>query len=1058
MRFSLIRQCYSKLPKDFSNFPQKYIKKQTEFIEYQTPRLPFYLKKTVRWRNQPYYDIHRPWSKEFQEQNAPGVKQPSLFVEPIKYFYIFRGDRVEILRGKDKGKQGVVNYVVLERNWVFVEQLNLKYRVEDKSHENPGHVVVEEMPLLIPRDVALIDPSDMKPTTIEWMFDDDGKQVRVSVRTGRIIPIPLQAFETYDYKTKETYKEQSKDTKAKDVTEITFEPKVKTFEMDLMDEYGIKEDRIPRELFSDIVFETNDGEILAHRTIVASSSLYFEQMMFANGTKKRFMLPTSTRLANVIMRYIYTGDENICDLTDEEKADLFSLSCLCELHEFADLILIKIDETVITFENVNKFYEMAFEFDVFFIAEKCLNFIDLNACDVIEKRHIFSKFGRKLLESILSRDTFEVPEIEIFRAVKCWIDANPNEKSESILQLLRLNLISNEDYVNIIQPTQLITESQFIEAFKKEKICRSRKRKDDVFKSIDSSASSAYRESIVKMICDAQIQCYLEEEMASVNISTQYDFCFEMLAEISRFEDLFYGPTIFAKTLLHNKEKKQMPVPNISGLFHYFQQEFDADNNIGSKVASIYTQEIDRITVNNFEFTEKMLNLGLALSTFFLEGYWFVESESVLLSCLSLYSEDYMDPLVFEIHIKLLETYNYLLNFEKSDSLIKKMQRFINDSKLEENNDYNILFAYLAFSQYYYLRYAKSKDAGVWCDKALNLLTFESPSFSVIETLRQYAKVCIAKRDFSQAKTAMEHLLEKVKSVFKVNKSDWSIDESYLHPKVVEVLYDYAYYLSRLGLIDQSVFFYQKTLQICKKLYEEENATEDANNLLLAFIRVDLGWDSYRKALISDLELESAKEHIDAALRICKRFFAEDHPHIIRIKRMKAAVVAEIAHIVKDFRREQLFRECEETLLDILNVYTTKFGDTCNNGTARSYHELGRLYRKMQRFEEAEQMYTKALKMKGKLYGPNSEGVAITFNNLATLYKCNMSQYEKAEEMYLKSVSINQSLFGEYCNQLMYDYCGLISLYSKLNNEEKVREYTQKLEQLKLELKEDSLQ
>lgn len=41
----------------------------------------------------------------------------------------FRGDRVEIMVGKDKGKQGIVSQVIQERNWVFVDGLNTHLRV-----------------------------------------------------------------------------------------------------------------------------------------------------------------------------------------------------------------------------------------------------------------------------------------------------------------------------------------------------------------------------------------------------------------------------------------------------------------------------------------------------------------------------------------------------------------------------------------------------------------------------------------------------------------------------------------------------------------------------------------------------------------------------------------------------------------------------------------------------------------------------------------------------------------------------------------------------------------
>jgi len=249
MRLSHILHNYSKLPKSFSNFPERYVKRQTEFIEWRTPRLPNYQPKTQRWRKHAFYGLERSWSHEFQTMNAPNIPLPTIYVEPIKHFYIFRGDRVEVLCGKDRGKHGIVNYVVTERNWVCVEGLNLKYDIQSRTDDYPGMMTATEQPLLVPRDVALVDPSDHKPTKIEWRFDEEGHRVRVSVRTGRVIPIPVLAEETRDFKTKETYLERSKDTKADDVKRTTFVPKIMTFEMDVMEDMGIKEERIPYNMF-----------------------------------------------------------------------------------------------------------------------------------------------------------------------------------------------------------------------------------------------------------------------------------------------------------------------------------------------------------------------------------------------------------------------------------------------------------------------------------------------------------------------------------------------------------------------------------------------------------------------------------------------------------------------------------------------------------------------------------------------------------------------------------------------------------------------------------------
>lgn len=84
----------------------------------------------------------------------------------------------------------------------------------------------------------------------------------------------MSALETIDYKSRNLYHEQSKDTTRIDALDVTFEvrkshdrtmqkmqthkvlpcpfcfqPVLKTFEMDIMDEMGITEDRIPKKFY-----------------------------------------------------------------------------------------------------------------------------------------------------------------------------------------------------------------------------------------------------------------------------------------------------------------------------------------------------------------------------------------------------------------------------------------------------------------------------------------------------------------------------------------------------------------------------------------------------------------------------------------------------------------------------------------------------------------------------------------------------------------------------------------------------------------------------------------
>lgn len=172
-----------------------------------------------------------------------------MFLEPIAEWSFFKGDRVEVLVGRDKGKQGIIKQVIAERNWVIVEGLNANYRKIGREKGFPGVYVLHEAPLLVTNEVALVDPSDLLQTDIDWRFLEDGTKIRVSKRTGREIPIPKESEETYDYKTRATYMDKPKDTAGSVVGEITFKPSLNTFEMDVMKSMGIVDDREPKKTF-----------------------------------------------------------------------------------------------------------------------------------------------------------------------------------------------------------------------------------------------------------------------------------------------------------------------------------------------------------------------------------------------------------------------------------------------------------------------------------------------------------------------------------------------------------------------------------------------------------------------------------------------------------------------------------------------------------------------------------------------------------------------------------------------------------------------------------------
>uniref|UniRef100_D3TQK6 Large ribosomal subunit protein uL24m n=1 Tax=Glossina morsitans morsitans TaxID=37546 RepID=D3TQK6_GLOMM len=241
-------QCLRSKLKDFSNFPKEYVERSKKQVYFQTPRERNYLPRTVE-RKRFRYTTNRPWTGQFRQQNMPGTIRKKVFLTPIEEWGYFRGDRVEVLVGKDKGKQGFVTQVITERNWVICEGLNWHYRRVAAEDGFPGIIIKSEAPLDVTKDIRLIDPSDLQGCEWEWRYTEEGEMVRVSTRSGRIIPVPESNNQTHDYRTKGAYIERAKDTTASVVEEITFQPKLCTFEMDIMEEMGIKEERIPKKTY-----------------------------------------------------------------------------------------------------------------------------------------------------------------------------------------------------------------------------------------------------------------------------------------------------------------------------------------------------------------------------------------------------------------------------------------------------------------------------------------------------------------------------------------------------------------------------------------------------------------------------------------------------------------------------------------------------------------------------------------------------------------------------------------------------------------------------------------
>ncbi|MBL7857953.1 MAG: 50S ribosomal protein L24 [Cyclobacteriaceae bacterium] len=101
--------------------------------------------------------------------------------------HIRKGDMVRVIAGEDKGKEGKVLEVLIDKNRAFVEGRNIVTKHEKPSAGKPeGGIKKTEAPIHI-SNLMLIDPASGKTTRVGRKLNEKNKLQRYSKKTGEFI-------------------------------------------------------------------------------------------------------------------------------------------------------------------------------------------------------------------------------------------------------------------------------------------------------------------------------------------------------------------------------------------------------------------------------------------------------------------------------------------------------------------------------------------------------------------------------------------------------------------------------------------------------------------------------------------------------------------------------------------------------------------------------------------------------------------------------------------------------------------------------------------------------
>lgn len=100
--------------------------------------------------------------------------------------HVRKGDKVKVLSGKDRGKEGIILEASPKSERVLVEGINMVKKHSKPTQENPQGGILNQEAAIHVSNVLPLDPKTNEPTRVGYETRD-GKKVRVSKKTGELL-------------------------------------------------------------------------------------------------------------------------------------------------------------------------------------------------------------------------------------------------------------------------------------------------------------------------------------------------------------------------------------------------------------------------------------------------------------------------------------------------------------------------------------------------------------------------------------------------------------------------------------------------------------------------------------------------------------------------------------------------------------------------------------------------------------------------------------------------------------------------------------------------------
>lgn len=177
--------------------------------------------------------------------------------------------------------------------------------------------------------------------------------------------------------------------------------------------------------YSDVTFIVEEVKLPAHKILLAARSSYFRALLYgglAETSQSEIELKVPLEAFKALLQYIYTGCMSLAKMKEEIILDSLGLANQYGFDTLESAISTYLTD-MLSLKNCCAILDAARLYNLQTLCDVCMTFMDRNATELLNL-NTFKTLSQDSLCTILERDSFFAPEIQIFNAVYDWCKNN----------------------------------------------------------------------------------------------------------------------------------------------------------------------------------------------------------------------------------------------------------------------------------------------------------------------------------------------------------------------------------------------------------------------------------------------------------------------------------------------------------------------------------------------------------------------------------------------------------------------------------------------------------